>query len=110
MESIPAKITGREEQRIQIYSSLTPVFSKKTAYITVRKDYLRKSQAELRTENWANQRFYQLVVFCSVRCKNNTNLKNPNKKIKLLFRLNMMGIFELWKQKAHFNIKQEQLF
>ena len=42
---------------------LNPCLFKKTAYITVRKDYLRKSQAELRTENFANQRFYQLVVF-----------------------------------------------
>ena len=35
---------------------LNPCLFKKTAYITVRKDYLRKSQAELRTENSANQR------------------------------------------------------
>ena len=34
-----------------------PCFFKKTAYITVRKDYLWKSQAELRTENFANRRF-----------------------------------------------------
>ena len=36
---------------------LNPGLFKKTAYITVRKDYLRKSQAELRTENSANQEF-----------------------------------------------------
>ena len=32
MESIPAKITGRGEQWLQMYSSLTPVFSKYCVY------------------------------------------------------------------------------